>query len=215
MRNDGSPLAGRLRAGLCLLLLCGVAVSPPARGAPDGAAGYAPVAASGDEQRSIFGLGETLELTISYPAFQPGETVRLHLFLADLATNKPIPNAELSLTLTGPGMELALEPTAADSPGIYQADVTLQSRETFSFMVEVTAGETFDLFSVDGFEVWEPNEAVGGPPEIAESGWGTRLPLGFLVAGMALSLLLGYFLGARRRVKVLGKENENKGEEPQ
>jgi len=146
---------------------------------------------------SISGFGDTFELTIAYGPFDPGQMVELRLFLALLDTNRPVPDAELSLTLTGPDTEKSLVATpVSDSPGQYSMSVTIPDDGDYSFLVEATSGDLFDLFSVDGFSTVEHDEAAA--PVIRESFW-QEYSIFCALGGGVIIAVVSYSIGARDR----------------
>lgn len=147
---------------------------------------------------SLSGFGEVYEMTVAYKAFEVGDTVALRLFVANLETNKPVSDAELSLTLTGPDVDLGFIPTPVESsPGEYAIEVSIPQDADYSFLVEITTSEEFDLFSIDGFS----------PPPLAA--FDEDETQGFSLMNYSLFLMLGgyivvamgaYFLGTRERI---------------
>lgn len=146
---------------------------------------------------SVSGFGETFDLTVIYPSFSPGETVELKIYLANLETNKPISNANITLTLTGPETEISITPVpVADSSGEYQAEASVSDYADYSFLVEVSTEDAFDLFSVDGFRPPDPQEEA----EVDESSFSLGdYQAFFVLAGFMIVGFGAYSLGARER----------------
>lgn len=146
---------------------------------------------------SVSGFGEAFDLTLIYSPFSPGEAVELSIFLANLETNRPVSNAELKLTLTGPETEVSIIPVpVADSPGEYRAEVSVATDADYSFLVEVSTDDDFDLFSVDGFTPPGPREEAQGDASSFSLGDYTVF---FVLAGFIIVGLGAYSLGARER----------------
>lgn len=146
---------------------------------------------------SISGIGETFDLTIIYPFFSPGETVYLKIYLANLETNKPISNADITLTLTGPETEVSITPVpVADSPGEYQAETSVSDYADYSFAVEISTEDAFDLFFVEGFRPPQPLEEVEGVESSFSLG---DYQAFFVLAGFVIVGFGAYSLGTRER----------------
>jgi hypothetical protein len=146
---------------------------------------------------SIAGSGETFELTITYPLFKTGQKVPLRIFLANLETNKPISNATLSLTLTGSGAEVPIAPTPTNRPGEYHADIQLRSNSSYSFLVEVSVGDSADFFSIDGLK---PPTVQPARAESSHSSFNVNDYLTYIAVGAFMVVaLISYYLGARER----------------
>ena len=109
------------------------------------------------------------------------------------------------MTLTGPDTDQAITPVpVADSPGEYRAEVLIGADAEYSFLVEVSTEDSFDLFSVDGF--------VPPPPEELLQNGESSFSLGdykvfFLIAGFIIVGLAAYSLGVRER-KASGEKLE-------
>lgn len=150
---------------------------------------------------SIAGFGEQFELTITYPRFKAGEPVPLTMYLADLATNKPVSDADITLNLTGPDLEEKLTPVFTGSPGEYFIETRIDSDNVkYSFFVELTAGDDMDIFDVTGFSVPEPLPIVVANPskEPEQSFWKENL-LFIALGGMVIAGCIGFWLGSRGR----------------
>lgn len=146
---------------------------------------------------SISGIGETFDLTIIYPFFSPGETVDLKVYLANLETNKPISNADITLTLTGPETDVSITPVpVADSPGEYGAVTSVSDYADYSFAVEVSTEDAFDLFFVDGFRPPQPMEELEGGESSFSLG---DYQAFFVLAGFVIVGFGAYSLGTRER----------------
>ena len=156
------------------------------------------------QSNSIYGVGDTYELTIAYPRFKPGENLPLRLFLANLETNRPIVGADLSLTMSGPGVEQIIKPTAADRPGEYHAGIEVNADATYSFLVEVSTKETSDLFSIDDFKVVSPPPPTPITAEHSAATW-TDYFL-YITIGIAMIVALVFYrLGRRERTRLTDK----------
>ena len=66
----------------------------------------------------------------------------------------------------------------------------------YSFLVEISTSEEFDLFSIDGFS---PPESMPGAGNISASPQ-TNYVFYLLLGGYVLVALVGYLLGTRERV---------------
>ena len=164
------------------------------------------------ESVSISAFGETFDITFIYPAFSPGETIPLRIFVANLETNRPVSGAEIGLTLTGPGTDVAIVPLpVTDSageytPGEYYAEAEVADNGDYSFLIEVSTDEDFDLFSVDGFTSTAAEmETTSGEAAFSIRDYDTYL----FLAGYVLVAFLAYSLGTRER-KGGGKKTETK-----
>ena len=156
------------------------------------------------QSNSIYGVGETFELTIAYPRFKPNEIVPLRLFLANLETNRPIVGADLSLTMSGPGVERTIKPIATGRPGEYHTEIKLNTDTTYSFLVEVSTKESSDLFSIDDFKVLSPPPPPPVTAEHSASTW-TDYFL-YITIGIAMIVALVFYrLGRRERTRLTDK----------
>jgi hypothetical protein len=156
------------------------------------------------QSNSIYGVGETYELTIAYSGVKGDDILPLRLFLANLETNKPIVGADLTLTMSGPGVERTIKPTATDSPGEYRAEIKVNADATYSFLVEVSTKETSDLFSIDEFKVLRPPPPTPITPQHSASTW-TNYFL-YIAIGIAMIVALVFYqLGRRERVRLADK----------
>jgi hypothetical protein len=149
------------------------------------------------QSNSISGVGETYELTIAYSDVKADDILPLRLFLANLETNKPIVGADLTLTMSGPGVERTIKPTATDSPGEYRAEIKVNADVTYSFLVEVSTKESSDLFSIDDFKL-----VIASPPSPVTSQqsalkWTNYLL--YLATGIAMIVGLVFYQLSRRK----------------
>ena len=154
-----------------------------------------------EQSNSIYGVGETYELTIAYPQFKPDETLPLRLFLANLETNKPIVGADLSLTMSGPDVERTLKPTATDRPGEYVAEIEVKADATYSFLVEVSTKESSDLFSIDDFRVLNPPPLTSVAAQYSVSKWIDYF-LYIAIGIVTIVALVFYGLSRRKRTQL-------------
>lgn len=155
---------------------------------------------------SISGFGEVYELTVVYEAFETDENVALRLFVANLETNRPVSDADLKLTLTGPELDLELTPTLVEaSPGEYGIEVSIPEDSDYSFLVEVSTLDEFDLFSIDGFRPPPTQEVAEGDESSSSLGdYQAFLVLaGFIIVGIG-----AYSLGTRDRKMRQNHNNE-------
>jgi hypothetical protein len=158
----------------------------------------------GQKSYSISGAGETYELTIAYPPFKPGQVVPLRLFLANLETNQPIVNDELSLPLIGPRLEQTIKPTTTDRPGEYRAETKVNSDASHSFLVEVSTKASSDLFSIDEFKM--PNPPPSAPVTAEQSVPEWRDYFWYMTIGIAIVVaLVFYWLGRREHARLTDK----------
>ena len=156
------------------------------------------------QSNSVYGVGETYELTIAYPPFKPDEIVPLHLFLANLETNRPIVGADLSLTMSGPNVERTIKPTATGRPGEYHAEIKVNTDATYSFLVEVSTKESSDLFSIDDFKVINTPPLTSVTAQQSASKWTDYFP--YITIGLAMIVALVFYqLGRRERVRLADK----------
>lgn len=176
-------------------------IPPHLAGAHEGEEHAGPEVAAGvldsSGRLSVSGSGDAFDLTILYQRFKPGESVELNIFLADLETNRPVSNAEMTLTLTGPDTDQAISPVpVADSAGEYRAEVEISVDADYSFLVEVSTEDSFDLFSVDGFAPPPPEELVQNDESSFSVG---DYQVFFIIAGFIIVGLVAYSLGVRER----------------
>lgn len=158
---------------------------------------------------SISGSGEVYELTVAYKVFEKGENVALRLFVANVETNKPVSDATLKLTLTGPQLDLELSPAPVEaSPGEYGVEVSVPEDADYSFLVEISTSEEFDLFSVDGFS--PPPPSAQEVELLPKSSLFSRY---FMLGGFVLVVIVAYMLGARERASSRRKSDEIPTEE--
>lgn len=159
---------------------------------------------------SVAGSGETFELTVAYRKFEPGEIVPLQLFLADIESNRPVPDSELSLTLIGPNTEAPIRSTPTDQPGVYQAEASIPSSQDYSLLVEVSSqAGVEDLFSIDGFAA--PATDNASPTSHQPSPFWHKVEdhFGYFVAGaLVVVALAAYSFGAHERVRRLHETRE-------
>ena len=155
---------------------------------------------------SISGSGEVFELVVAYDEFEKGENVALRLFVANLETNKPVSDAELKLTLSGPELDLELTPAPVEaSPGEYGIEVSIPEDADYSFLVEISTNEEFDLFSVDGFMPPPPSTHE---EEVLPAFSIMNYSSYFIIGGYVLVALIAYMLGTRERSSHRGKSDE-------
>lgn len=153
---------------------------------------------------SISGSGEVFELTVAYDEFEKGENVALRLFVANLETNKPVSDAELKLTLSGPELDLELTPAPVEaSPGEYRIEVSIPEDADYSFLVEISTNEEFDLFSVDGFMPPPQSTQEEVLPAFSIMNYSSY----FILGGYVLVALIAYMLGTRERSSRRGKSD--------
>lgn len=149
-------------------------------------------APAGTTSFSTHALSEKFELLLRYAPLQGGQPAHLTLFVADYATNAPVPGAKI--TLTNPeDASLKWTVTAQDS-GVYRVEGRFPANKNYSFAANVVAGNRADLLLLEGVAVGQKLPAATEPAAPAASlfnSWKNVLLLGLAFgAGVLLTALL-------------------------
>jgi RND family efflux transporter MFP subunit len=145
-------------------------------------------AVSSAEHFTVYGVSDRYELTLYYPEITPGKEAHLTLFVADVASNRPIEKAVLDITTSGgaPGtMEVHPE-----TPGVYEVHATLPEAKNYTLNVRITHPNGADLIAIQGVEVGK-KRAVEPVASVEKSG---NNPWVIFFGGLALGLLLMFFI---------------------
>ena len=179
---------------MLLGLLLGALPSGPAHahGGEDHGEGAKAGTAAGATSFSVAALSEQFEVLLRYEPLEGGQPADLRLFLSDYATNAPIKGAKL--TLTNPEDARLKWAVKEQEPGIYLIEGQFPANKTYSFTVNVAAGEQADLLLLEGIKVGEKLPVATTAPVAATSlfsSWKTILALvGAFVLGIGLTALL-------------------------
>ena len=179
---------------LLLGLLLGTLPSGPAHahGGEDHGEGAKAGTAAGATSFSVAALSEQFEVLLRYEPLEGGQPADLRLFLSDYATNAPIKGAKL--TLTTPEDASLKWAVKEQEPGIYLVEGQFPANKTYSFTVNVAAGEQADLLLLEGIKVGEKLPVAATAPVAATSlfsSWKTILALvGAFGLGIGLTVLL-------------------------
>jgi cobalt-zinc-cadmium efflux system membrane fusion protein len=181
-----------------LLMAISVAMSREAH-AHGGEDHSAPVAAAtatpGASSRTTFGQTGQFEVLVKL-ASRSGDAADLRVFVADWATNAPVPGATVELEIqSSPVVQVSAE--AAGGPGLYHAIAQVPEGE-FSLVATITAGERVDLIDIAplDFSTFAPVAAI--PDRHREIPWRWILLAIGAVAAFAVGLTLVRMRGARR-----------------
>jgi hypothetical protein len=109
---------------------------------------------------SVSGAGELFEATIVFSNSAEEGEVPLRVLVAEKASNAPVSDATVELTLAGGPQDLTLRPTPAGEPGVYLTTAPLASGVAYSVLVDITRGEASDFFSVDNLRKVTPTNPV-------------------------------------------------------
>ncbi len=150
-----------------------------------------PVASAEAGARVAEAATAQFEAVLKYSAAEVSEPLSIRLYLSDYATNAPIANASVILSIP----ELKLDVTASPTPaaGVLEFILSPGKAGTFSAIAAVNAGERSDLLVFDAIEF--------GPEAAAPSPAGSGKTLG-MVGGAVAVALLAFALGraSSRRV---------------
>ncbi len=134
------------------------------------------------------------ELVLRAPALRPGEEARLEFYVSDWATNAPVTQALVGVTLRGRdgGADDTPIQAAATAEGVYAATMKMPSTGDYNVVATVRSALGADEFALGSVRVEPPApEARGaGSPLV-------RLALGAI--GLVAVILLAAFLTRRRR----------------
>ncbi|MBI5473572.1 MAG: hypothetical protein HY961_14630 [Ignavibacteriae bacterium] len=164
----------------------------------DAAQKPAPQSGTGEGVLTLAAVTENFEVVIKYPPTEPGEELKLLIYLSDYATNKPIKDAEIAFELKGlEGVTPQVGKT--DLAGVYHAEVTLPDTMPHDVLLTITTKDIVDLIPLSGIQA---GKALPGsePAEHAENeglGLGGML---LLFVGMLL-LLAGFGYAVYRIAK--------------
>ena len=176
------------------LLLLGRAAS--AHGGEDHGAAKAATPA-GATSFSVAALSEQFEVLLRYEPLTGGQPADLRLFLSDYATNLPIKGAKL--TLANPE-DASLKWTVTEKgPGEYLVEGQFPANKTYSFTVNVAAGEQADLLLLEGIKVGEKLPVAAPALVAATSLFSSSKIILALVGAFVLGIGLTVLLMRRRR----------------
>ncbi len=158
------------------------AAEPPATGGPAVPGRYA-----------LSGTSDRFELMLKFDALRPADKATLDLYLSDFASNAPVPDAAISLSLHSGSRELwkgVAAPTAR--PGIYAVPFDAPpDTGSFNMLVTVRWRGNEDRFALAGVGV-----TTGSPSGTAQGHAGGAWPW---IIGTAMALLAGAVVLLRRR----------------
>ena len=112
--------------------------------APSGA-----TAAAGSQGETLTseGVSDYFEVVAKYPATDAGDDVRMRLYIADFATNRPIVDAALALSFKPGGVKIKQAPTMI-AAGIYDGVFRFPGDGTYAMVMTVTDGQRTDFVEV-------------------------------------------------------------------
>ncbi|MCY7327698.1 MAG: efflux RND transporter periplasmic adaptor subunit [Saprospiraceae bacterium] len=145
----------------------------------------------GADHFTVYAESDKYELTLYYPELTAGQEAHLTLFVADYASNRPIEQAELKISLAE-NAQIAFEVTPL-SPGVYELHVTFPENKTYPLNVQLTHSNGADLIGLQGVVVGQKLTAaaiIAAPTQ--SHGW-----MWFL-GGLALGIVGMWFLSRRR-----------------
>lgn len=182
-----------------LILLLGLLLSAPAHahGGEDHGEGPKADTPAGATSFSVAALSEQFEVLLRYEPLEGGKPADLRLFLSDYATNAPIKGAKLTLT-TPEDANLKWAVTEKE-PGLYLVEGQFPANKTYSFAVNIVAGETSDLLLLEGIKVGEKLPVAAAAPVAATSLFSSWKSILALVGAFALGIGLTALLMRRRR----------------
>ncbi len=184
-----------LRIGVLVLVMAVVSVGSPARlRAGEAPATGGPAAPS---RYALSGTSDRLELLLKFDALRPADKATLDLYLSDFASNAPVADAAISLSLRSGGRELwkgVAAPTAR--PGVYAVPFDAPpDTGSFNMLVTVRWRGNEDRFALAGVVV-----TTGQPSGKARGHSGGAWPW---IIGTVLALLAGVVVLLRRRLVAL------------
>jgi hypothetical protein len=142
------------------------------------------------------GLGDLYEVLVKYPPGPAGPPMVLRVFVADDASNEPVPGAEVTLTLTGVKV-LKITARPSDTLGIYQAEVSFPTDGDYEAVATVTRGEHIDLVTLGPIHVGTGGGTAAGEATAAFAAFGPDASAIEALAALTLLTLGGVALGFR------------------
>lgn len=137
------------------------------------------------DHSTVYGLSDKYELTLYYPDMEAAKEAQMTLYVADAATNHPIADAKLSVTVAGQKTQpVEVQPA---TPGVYILHTTFISRGTYRLDVQIAHPQGADLIAVEGVEVGKVEQPSGSTAEPYKSTAGALWFAGGLVAGILLT----------------------------
>jgi hypothetical protein len=146
---------------------------------------------------SVAALSEQFEVLLRYEPLEGGQPADLRLFLSDYATNVPIKGAKL--TLTNPEDASLKWVVTEKGPGEYLVEGQFPANNTYSFALNIVAGEKADLLLLEGIKVGEKLPVTGAPAPAASSLFSSWKTILALLGAFALGIGLTVFLMRRRQ----------------
>jgi len=150
-----------------------------------------PSTVAGATSFSTHALSDKFEVLLRYEPLQAGQPAHLRLFVADYATNAPVPAA--AITLTTPEDAALRWTVKAQEPGIYVVEGQFPANRKYSFAANIVAGSKADLLLLEGVDVGR-KLPVAAPAPAAPSPFGSAKNLLFVllafVAGVVLTAVL-------------------------
>jgi cobalt-zinc-cadmium efflux system membrane fusion protein len=149
-----------------------------------------PAGAALQGQRAAYGQTATFEVTLQFAPPAEGQDASVMVYVADYATNAPVPDAKVEIELTGAAPVKAVA-EATPTPGAYHLVARVPPAK-YAAIATVQAGERLDLVELKEVDFSVATPAVAEPHERAP--WG-------LVAGVVAAVLLALLLvrALRRR----------------
>lgn len=139
--------------------------------------------------QSPWAQSENFELVVKYNPIEPGKETVLDIYLSDFATNAPIGNATISVSVSGNDSLSALA-GAEKNPGLYFVKMVFPKAGNYDLLFDITAGDKADLLEIKNIQAGATAGAV-----IARK---SRPPYGLIaLLAVVLALFAGLFLYVR------------------
>ncbi len=143
-------------SGLFVIALVGLFISQATplfahEGEQHAAPDVAAIPVPGADLLVLYGTTENFEVVIKYPRIRPKKKASLLVYLSDYATNAPVTNAEINVTVPGVvETPIKVEPTR--TAGVYSFDLILSQNGRYDLLFDIS-GERLDLIPIPGLEV--------------------------------------------------------------
>ena len=182
-----------LRIGVLVLIMAAISAGAPARSRAVPGKAQATGGPAAPSRYALIGVSDRFELMLKYDALRPGDKATLDLYLSDFASNAPVADAGISLSLRSGSRELwkgAAAPTAR--PGIYAVPFDAPpDTGSFNMLVTVRSRDNEDRFALAGLTV-RTDRGPGTTRGRVRAGW-------IWVVGAGVVLLASVIALSRRR----------------
>ncbi len=105
------------------------------------------------------GSTSNFEVVIEYNNIEPNKESKLTFYISDFKTNVPVENAKLEVDI--PGIDNSkVNILSSNDPGIYEVLVEFPEIKKYTFLINISSGETNDLVAINDVDIGVKEEEL-------------------------------------------------------